>query len=79
MPRRFGAEDIDLLLVLETPVLVTLARRVDQAEGAAKEDARAELERRTDAFAQLFELWRRSEGLEEGGTWPRPARPQGGR
>lgn len=66
---RVVVPDLDLVLALEADAVIALAMRVDVSDEDAAAGARADLNRRATLFADLFDRWRESEGLEEGGTW----------
>lgn len=62
--------DLDLVLTLEAEAIVALAMRVEVGNDHEAASGRADLNRRAMLFSELFDRWRQSQGLEEGGTWP---------
>jgi hypothetical protein len=63
-----GVPDLDLVLAGEADAIVELVMCVEADEEA--EGGRRDVNRRAMLFADLFDRWRETEGLEEGGTWP---------
>jgi hypothetical protein len=65
-----GVADLDLVLDLEADAIAALTMRVEAGDGREAASVRVDLNRRALLFAELFDRWRETEGLDEGGTWP---------